>query len=284
MDDLVGAVKYATVVAISDAVRQLSAEAVSRTAGQTVGLLQMFEQGIGADDRQPIWQQVAADAQESVARSYVQTRRQGGPVGYRTTATNPANVRDAGGRMYAAIRSPGFVRVDGDRIMFANTKVMDRYARQWWRLNFGAQPEAGNRPGQWPVRWSNMVLGSFGLDGAPSPAFDIPSGAGRRGYWTAIGRPKRYREFHPAGEGPAFDGAGDSGPYRWVRKRGTRGIKARNFLDAGVRYIADEAPDSFRQMYVTAWRDAETRAAATSAGIRVVKPTRPPSRSPRYRR
>lgn len=272
------AVREVAIISISDAVRKASAEATSRTARQVVTLLQAFELGIGVDDRQPIWQMLADHGRDSVARSYVQTRRRGGPVGYRTTATNPANIRYAGGKLYAALRNPGFIRVEGDILRYGDTRILDREARQWRRLNFGALPNRGSGPGRFQVRWSNLVVASLGLTDDPRPPFSIPAGAGRRGYWTPSG------EFYPAGEGPAAnrggstaDDGGSSDGNIWVRKRPTKGIVARNFLDAGLRRIAGEMGPAFRDMYVASFKNAESRARLTAGtGGPIPIPTRPP--------
>lgn len=274
VNDVAGEIQFLVDAMVSDLVRKMSAEATSRTAGQVVALLEAFEQGIGVDDRADVWRDLARDAQDSAARSYIQSRTRGGPRGYRQQARNPMNVRYAGGRLLAALRSPEFVVVQGDSLQYGNTRVLDDQARQWRRLNFGAYGSAGPGPGpaKFDVKWGNMVVASIGLEPDPRPGFSIPAGTGRRGYWTSGG------EFHPASEGPVAEGGGD-GSYRWIKKKQTKGIVARNFLDAGVRRIAKEMPDAFREMYVRSWRNAETRVRMQSAGIRTVKPTRPPGSS-----
>lgn len=247
-------------VSVATATRDMCASAVARTAGQTVAMLEAFSAGIGEADRQPIWDRMARDAQNAVANSYVQTRRRGGPAGYRQTATRPGNVRYSGGRMLAAIRDDRFVEVGRDSIRFANINVLDQHAKQWARLNFGTAPISGGVVDVSTIRWSNLVVASIGASGAPRPRFKVPQSG--EGFWTETG------EFHPVSEN------GGPEPTDFVMKaKWSKGIQARNFLGAGTRRMAADLPDAMREMYVKAYKNAETRGAMAAAGIRVVKPT-----------
>lgn len=155
-----------------------------------------------------------ADVVAAYTRALATQGRNAGP--YRESS------RDAGGRLASALGAEGFFRGTTDGILFGNITLLDRRARQWHRLNFGALPNRGAPPGRFEVRWRNMVVGALGYEDQPSAPFLLP-----RGFF-------RERQFYPTGPTPI---------------RPTRGIRAWNFLDAGVATLAREVGPAYEGLY-----------------------------------
>jgi hypothetical protein len=180
------------------------------------------------------------------------------------------------GELAKALSNPGHVRADAYQLEFLNTRLMDRQAAHWRRLNFGAG--AGSRegitaPAQYPINWNGLVVGVMGFGTQPSPAFRIP-----RGFWmTPSGEPA-------GGANPARLGQ-DQFYLRGMRVgRGfgrpstakvTAGIASRNFLDAGVRRVANELPRSYAAIYADLYQEARSQLLAISGRARVPRPTIP---------
>jgi hypothetical protein len=162
--------------------------------------------------------QVGVVAQANIVAAYEQARVEKG----RNIPSYRESTRDAGGRLLHALLSADFFRGTYDGIGLANRTLLDREARQWHRLNFGARPGPGAPPQQAQVEWQGLVVGAIGLPSEPSAAFGLP-----RGFWQ---------------EG-AF---GPTGP-RQIYK--TRGIRAWNFLDAGTATIAREIGPAYQGLY-----------------------------------
>jgi hypothetical protein len=132
------------------------------------------------------------------------------------------STRDAGGRLLRALGREDFFRDTYDGIGLANRNMLDREARQWHRLNFGARPGAGVAPRQFQISWQGLTVGAIGLPNEPSAPFGLP-----RGFW-------REGAFGPTGP-------------RQIYK--TRGIRAWNFLDAGTATIGREIGPAYEGLY-----------------------------------
>lgn len=204
--------------------------------------------------------QVATHTAYMVARS---TGRMSGP--YRLSQ------RDAGGRMEQAILSPEFIRATYDGIGFANTDVLDRMARQWHRLNFGAGAAAGQGPRRFTVHWSSAVVASFGFDDTPSAPFVLPEG-----FWVEPGG--NVTPPHGPGGGGGGSGRGDwFYPSRGVgRVVQTKGIRAWQFLDAGLESIANNMGPAYEALYRDWYESAKRGLGPFSRveGIKVPAPRR----------
>ena len=187
-------------------------------------------------------------------------------------ANRPGNVRYAGGRMRAALAAKAFYKVTPTGVSWGNVALLNAAAVQWGRLNFGAQPAGTGSHMRFEVRWSNLVVATVGLDEEARPEF------GMRGYWTPGG------EFHPKTEGPVKAGTMKGSEVTWVNKPVPKGIKARNFIDAGLRRLvegergtkAGGLPDQLRSAYVRIYRNAEASAKLMEGGTYRAQPTRPP--------
>lgn len=194
--------------------------------------------------------QVGLVMQDEVLEAYRQARSTLGRMDppYRVDAT--AKGRDANGRLEAALASVEFFRGTYDGIGFANRTMLDRQARQWHRLNFGALPDAGPRARPAQITWQGLVVGAIGLPAAPSRPFLMP-----RGFWT---------------EGGAFRPTGATPMYR------TRGIRAWNFLDAGVRALGREIGPAYETLYGDWVRSAQRGVGPISRVVNVAgHPARP---------
>ncbi len=164
---------------------------------------------------------------------------------------------------------------------------MNQEARHWARLNAGAGPIGQGSRGRFPVRWSNLVVASLGLDMDARPAFFLP-----RGYWFSPGEglvsPNAGRtgkdEFYPQGTSPGgpfshlrsrrrLDGkkaGGHEGPGL-ARRRPSKGIRGRQFLDAGVARIGQELGPTYERLYENLWKQG-TIGRAGNVTTRVVGP------------
>jgi hypothetical protein len=193
-----------------------------------------------------------------VLNSYAQvvTRRKH-VASYRMSDTG-ANQRFAGGKLRAALGSPHFYEATPTALRFINTSMLDETARHWARLNAGASGIGTGSRRRFDISWSNIVIGALGVDMTPSPAFTVP-----RGYWwngdgpTSPGAPGTS-QFHPAGTGPragasrTLTAKGEGGrrvKVRFQPRRVSRGIEARNFLDAGVARIALDLGPGYDRLY-----------------------------------
>ncbi len=133
--------------------------------------------------------------------------------------------RDAGGKLWGAIKSRDFYRATPTGIGFVNVTLLDKKARQWHRLNFGASPAGHYTPRKYPLRFGSLVAGSFGFEGeGPSAGFGLP-------------------------EGGAFNAQGQFFGPRGRQIHATRGIKAWNFLDAGVEEMTKRIGPAYEGLY-----------------------------------
>lgn len=177
------------------------------------------------------------------------------------------------GELGKALSNQGHVRANPYTLEFLNIHLMDQQAAHWRRLNFGAgggSQEGITAPQQFPINWNGLVVATLGLDSQPSPAFRIP-----RGFWLT----------------PSGESAGGANPSRLGQDqfflRGQRigrsagrpsksvvtaGIASRNFLDAGVRRVANELPRAYETIYTEAWTDMKPVLQALAGTARVPRP------------
>jgi hypothetical protein len=194
--------------------------------------------------------QLAREAQAATLIAYRRARGTGRMAGpYRLSQ------RDAGGKMDAAIESEEFIRATYDGIGFANNDVLDRMARQWHRLNYGAGEAAGAGPRQFTVHWGSAITASFGLTDTPSSGFMLP-----RGFWR-----------DPSGK---FLSRGEAGWFYPNRKgpgpTPTRGIRAWNFLDAGIESIANNIGPAYEGLYKD-WFESAARGVGPLSRVEDIK-------------
>ena len=148
--------------------------------------------------------------------------------------------RYAGGALERALRSPDFYRATPKGLGIINTSRLNQEARHWRRLNFGAGAAGGAGPRSFPI---DLLQASVGLEPDRRPGFVLPPGFWmRNGERVAPGKPGTA-QFFPRG----IRGSGARG--RANAARFTRGIRATNFLDAGVKEVADKIMPSYLTMY-----------------------------------
>jgi hypothetical protein len=150
------------------------------------------------------------------------------------------------------LQASDFFEATPSVLYWGNVARLNQEAAQWKRINFGAGARAGTPPGRFAMQWGDFLGGALGIDPDPQPAFRLP-----KGYWFQPGGGSRISggarvagaEFYPQGEQP---------PGRWGRPgraRMTAGIAASNFLDAGVRRIAEEYPRAVSTMMGRLYRN-----------------------------
>lgn len=260
-------------MAIAAGVTNAVREANGQVAGYVAELARVMAIGVAPSEFSRAHERLAKAGQRSILRSYDQTvTRRKGPAGrsnYRADAAG-RNRRYAGGLLRKALASPQMIYWDERSLALINVSLLDREAAHWARLNAGAGPAGRGSRRTFQVQFGSLVVGAIGIDMTPSSAFFIP-----RGYWWAPGEgpysPNATRrgmdEFYPIKTGPKKRNnpgdntskvrfkartAGDQnrleGPS-YQRRRPTRGIQARNFLDAGAATVAKELGPTYEQLY-----------------------------------
>lgn len=274
-DRIIGQVSIDFVTAFT----QAAATASSGVSKQLLELARIFEAGLARSELEAIHQDVAREAQVRVVKSYRGSVGRGSPPPYRVTG---AWQRYAGGKLLSALSEPGFYRATADEIGFINVAHLNKRAKQWARLNFGAGARGqANRPQHYRVHWGNQLVAVIGLSENARPAFFMPAGYFFDGTDVVGSDPSRRGKdaFYLPGNGPARPGltrrGADGGYTPGINgKRQTKGIKARNFFDPGVRYIAGEVPRRYKRLYDDLYKRGIGQVRSTSVTI-TVTPFRP---------
>lgn len=176
-----------------------------------------------------MYNSVGEEALGAIRASYQEVNH--GPSGYRP------NERDSGGKLMNALTSSQMYNAEYDGISFINTEYLDRQAKQWYRLNFGAGPAEGFnvRPNR---SASNTRITLFGEDTGMS--MGLGSFGPSRNFYVPAGRfdsEQSGAAFYP---GSQFTRSKSTPFHRGSMSR--TGIAAQHFLDEGVRSIAINAP------------------------------------------
>lgn len=227
--------RRALTLSVADMLAEAMADVTERTARQLSAMAKVLAAGVAPERVQHANEKVGVEAQKSVLRSYNQVvtarRKQPSLPAYRLQS------RFAGGALRRALDGPEFFLATAQGLAFGNVKELNREARHWARLNYGAGSVGKGSRRQFQVKWSDLVVGVISLDKPARPAFKAPTG---------------YFVHGASGESQRFD-EGRRGMDQF-RPRGsamhpTRGIVARNFLDAGLKTIADEFPNRYQDLY-----------------------------------
>jgi hypothetical protein len=152
----------------------------------------------------------------------------------RRKAAGIASVRSdrySGGKLQRALGSPEMMLATWEGVSFINQAHLDRTAKQWYRLNFGAGEKGRNESlphKRWNIKFYGEAISAISLkEFGPSADFEIPDG-------FSIGS-GISREFVPQSLGSVIP----EGVNRTrVKKQVTAGIQGQAFLDAGVRTLA----------------------------------------------
>lgn len=214
-------------------------------------------------------QDVGVQAMRNVSQAFI-SRRFRRPVGPYRGSENRLS-----GRLGRALSSSANIHATVEGLSIINSSYLDREAAHWRRLNFGAG--AGSREGiiapqQFPITWGGVAAGVLGLASDPSPAFVIPFG-----FWLNSGGPTSpsvealgQDRFFPGSASRrlgGFGGAHGAGSVKDLgfvqqRRKATGGIASRNFLDAGVRGVANDLPRAYQTIYEDVYADTKTGLAA----------------------
>lgn len=237
-----------------------------------------------------IHEEIGKGAQRKVAERYMATHSGNKP--YRQDDEG-ALKRYSGGKMLKALEGPGFYKADGRRLQMINPSVLDRQAKQWYRLNFGAKPAATPEADVGSMRFKPRMGGGKqktfkGVDLArfsPSESFLMPlsvfSGDRRRKSAGSTIRPTphskaRGQAMYLVYSGVRIKSKDPRASYKaktWRRDpknsgktiaNPTAGIKGKRFLDEGAKYINDEYPDRLVGMFDKWGKDAIRKSKAAS--------------------
>lgn len=197
---------------------------------------------------------VTAYRQNVLAKKIVPSYRQG-------------DGRMSGGALLNALNSERMSFGTDRGIEFIDRAYLDDVAAHWYRLNFGALPDAGPGALPIPIRFGDNTV-TVTLGGGPSRPFMVPDRPGAWAYWLrgqprdAGGRFARGQGLHeragPAGsEARAAFGGNDTrdamlflGNPRFrnifaFQAIPARGIRGRHFLEAGVQHFAERITPAY---------------------------------------
>lgn len=159
--------------------------------------------------------------------------------------------RYSGGALVRALSNPAMFQASATGLAFINRELLDKEARHWARLNFGAG--AGGResdltpPGRFPVTGLGMMMG---LDPDPRPAFKLPPG-----FWLGSGRRVPSSDDR-VGQDAFYLRSGSAALSQSLgksdRQTFTRGIAANNFLDAPIESIASQIKPGLDKLWESA--------------------------------
>lgn len=170
------------------------------------------------------------------------------------------------GKLKPALSNPEMAVGTTRGINFINEGLLDREAKHWKRLNFGAQGTAvTNGPSPtFPVSLFGEQLFNIGLTEGPRPGFRMPAGlwrdssgnvlrSGESADGGALSIPPSIHQFYPTSKRLFFP---------------TRGIQGRHFLEAGLETLVRELPFAYDRL-VTGWIERGTRAGRAFSAISV---------------
>ena len=206
---------------------------------------------------------LAEGAQDRIIQAYDASGIGGGKP-YRHNEPEGSKLkRYANGAMKRGLKSPEFYFADDKEIRLINRKVMDRAAKQWYRLNFGAAPRGSSPPNVGNMSFfgrksgAGLSLSAYG----PSEGFNTPNSG--LGVWSttalanSLGGPvivaRNGQYLYVVTKGMTLTRGGKSqtvgggkqrmrGVFKPVASQGIQGVR---FLDEGIRYLNTEYPDAF---------------------------------------
>lgn len=177
----------------------------------------------------------AQKAQSQIVAAFQATRK--GP-----SPTLERGDRYANGAMLKALSSPNFYKVTARGVGLIDAGYLDRVAKQWYRLNFGAGEVGGfsKRHGSHVIPFLGSTAGALSLQGyGPSKAFRMPSGAWLTTNMSLAGGTGRG-DFSRRGQDQFV-------PLKYLQRRTapfrggmTSGIIGTAYLDPGVKTLARE--------------------------------------------
>lgn len=213
-----------------------------------------------------VHQQTAKIAREAVISAY-NSSGIGNDPSYRQNDRGKLR-RYSNGAMERALKSKGLIEGDGRGIRFIDKDIMDRTAKQWYRLNFGALPGGSKNPSVGSMRFFGRASSQRAeLTGfRPSKPFRVPAG-GVQGFWSSTYAPSSNQPLKAAVRGQRGalyirrKGMQTTGkiPVTFFRGQPSRnGIQGKRFLDAGARAINETYPKLVTEMIIS-WTDKARR-------------------------
>lgn len=253
-------ISSAAETAINNLIKQHSTNirqaAVSCAAGGTRGAMNYvrivaagLEKELGNPaDLQKVHARVAEDMRAAVKNSFEQTVKSH-PGSYRAGEN-----RLSGGMLKRAVMSSSLAIGTAEGIDYVDADRLDEEAAHWRRLNFGAYGTevAGRKTEVFQFRFDDIVLFSVGFKDRPRPAFSMPPGR----FFNAEGDLVAHSSSRFTGSGVSRTGMDRfyPGGGRGNKVPITRGITARNFLDAGLERMVRDLPIAYTTL-VDSWLD-----------------------------
>lgn len=223
---------------IRQATSDMGALAAHALVGMTRGAnngVRITAKAIGTEFGDPkdlltIHERAAVKARSAVVRSFSATRATS--VGeYRTGAG-----RISGGALRAHLATdPNFIRATATGVAFVDQAEMDRKVAHWRRMNFGALGSSvkGRTVESHALYIDQRIVGRIRVTTPPSKPFALPPGRWLSG--EGGGKSARVK-FSAERRGMDRFYPGGGGRTNLV----TRGIKPRNFIDAGLEVLTRE--------------------------------------------
>lgn len=225
-------------------------------------------------------------AQRAIVNAYAQrvTARRG--IASRNDPAYRGRTTRLAGTLRKALQNDKHVRVSGSTIFFIDRDLLDEEAKHWYRLNFGVgRRGARSKQGSFPLLIGGVEVAELALTSGPSqkPMF-MP-----RGFFVNSEGKRERRDasrrgldaFFPAGEGGRAGVRGATGTPRVIL---TQGIEARNYLDTGLRRLAEELPNGwdsyFRNAFARIGGTTREHVDASVPRPRVTVPNRRGTRAP----
>lgn len=201
---------------------------------------------------------VAALAVDAVIQAYERSVRQ---------ERNPLYNRRTN-RMGEGALKRGLAKIatgDAEALHFMTAEALaelDSVAKQWARLNFGAGSVGDPANIRYPIDVFGRNVGSIGTQAQARPSFGLPAGVWLNGDGQAVlgGTAGAGDAFFPARSQSRSNGLQVFTP--------TRGIVARNFLQAGMEVIAAELGPAYQGLIASWMEQAGFRAPNFEAVIR----------------
>lgn len=235
------ALSYVAMLNLTEAFSRAVVEGMRRGTARQVQALGFLFQDETRDParRTAMFERVGQKAKRSVMGSYGQVvtarRTPAGRTGYRA-----GQGRQANNALRNALRDNQNYVATPTGLSFMDVEFLDRRAAHWYRLNFGVgQRGRGGQQGRYGVRWNGLVGIALGLETGPSRyPMIIPAG----GFFVNKSGKRVQFNASRVGQDRFYPGPGRTGRFGAQQPIVTKGIAARNFLDAGIRRIAREFP------------------------------------------
>jgi hypothetical protein len=220
-------------------------KAVSAGSRGSMNLVRVLASGLeqqmsDGSDLRKVHEEVAANMRQAVKSSFEQT------VKSRPGQYRGGQNRISDGVLKRAITDPSMAVGTEEGIDFVNERKLDTEARHWKRLNFGAlgTAQSGRTAKSYPLRFDGVTLFRVGFSDQSRPAFSLPPGAfsSPEGVFQPHDSTRTGMDrFYPGGVGTRL-------------RIPTRGIKPREFLDAGLRRMVEDLPVAYMTM-IEGWLD-----------------------------